>query len=108
MNRLWSRLMFAFLALILIAVTTLSFAYGTVNDPQVAAGILAIAACFAGAMCVLLNRWLTSRVSGILGVIGLARFQAKLQGFVDALQRYRRHHRALAQAVAREVKKILG
>lgn len=87
-----------FAALILIAVTSLTFAHGTLNDPQVVVGILAIAACFAGVMCVVLNRWLTSQVSGLLGVIGLARFQAKLQGLVDALQRYRRHHRTLAQA----------
>ena len=85
-------------ALILIAVTALALAYGTLNDPQVAFGILTVVACFAGAMLVLLNRWLTIRVSGVLSVIGLARFQVKLHGLVDALQRYRRHHRALAQA----------
>ena len=87
-----------FAALILIAVTSLTFAYGTLNDPQVVFGILAIAACFIGVMVVLLNRWLTTRVSGALAVFGLARFQAKVQGLVDALQRYRRHRRALAQA----------
>jgi len=37
-------------------------------------------------------------VSGVLSLVGLARFQAKLQGLVEALQRYRRHHRALVQA----------
>jgi len=79
-------------------VTSLTLAYGTLNDPQVVFGILAIAACFAGVMLVVLNRWLTTRVSGLLAVVGLARFQAKLQGLVDALQRYRRHRRALAQA----------
>jgi uncharacterized protein (TIRG00374 family) len=87
-----------FAALILISVIALTCAYGTLNDPQVAFGILAIAACFAGVMLVLLNRRLTARASGLLSVIGLARFQAKLQGLVDALRRYRRHHRALAQA----------
>jgi len=87
-----------FAALILIAVTSMTLAYGTLNDPQVVFGILAIAACFAGVMLVVLNPWLTSRASGVLALVGLARFQAKLQGLVDALQRYRRHHRVLAQA----------
>jgi glycosyltransferase 2 family protein len=87
-----------FAALILLSLTALTFAYRTLNDPQVVFGVLAIAACFAGVLCVVLNRWLTTRVSGVLAIIGLARFQAKLQGLVDALQRYRRHHRALAQA----------
>jgi len=87
-----------FAALMLIAVTALTLAYGTLNDPQVALAILTIVACFTGVMLVLLNRWLTTRVSAVLSVIGLARFQAKLHGLVDALQRYRRHRRALAQA----------
>jgi len=87
-----------FAALMLIAVTALTLAHGTLNDPQVVFGILTVAACFTGVMFVLLNRWLMSQVSGILSLIGLARFQAKLQGLVDALQRYRRHHRALVQA----------
>jgi hypothetical protein len=89
-----------FAALMLIAVTSLACAYGTLNDPQVAFLIVAVAGCFVCAMLVLLNRRLTTGVSGILGVIGLARFQAKLHGLVDALQRYRGHHRALSQAVA--------
>ncbi len=87
-----------FAALMLLAVTALTLAYGMLNDPQVAVAILTITACFAGVMLVILNRWLTTRASGILGVIGLGRFRAKLQGLVDALQRYRGHHRALAQA----------
>ena len=87
-----------FAALMLIAVTALTLAYGTLNDPQVALAILTVVACFTGVMLVLLNRWLTTRVSAVLSVIGLARFQTKLHGLVDALQRYRRHRRALAQA----------
>ena len=87
-----------FAALMLIAVMALTLAYGTLNDPQVALAILTVVACFTGVMLVLLNRWLTTRVSAVLSVIGLARFQVKLHGLVDALQRYRRHHRALAQA----------
>jgi uncharacterized protein (TIRG00374 family) len=87
-----------FAALMLIAVTALTLAYGTLNDPPVAFAILTVVGCFTGVMIVLLNGRLTTRVSGVLSVIGLARFQAKLYGLVDALQRYRRHHRALAQA----------
>jgi len=87
-----------FAALMLIAVTALTLAYGTLNDPPVALAILTVVACFTGVMIVLLNGRLTTRVSGVLSVIGLARFQAKLHGLVDAVQRYRRHHRALAQA----------
>ena len=87
-----------FAALMLIAVMALTLAYGTLNDPQVALAILTVVACFTGVMLVLLNGWLTTRVSAVVSLIGLARFQAKLHGLVDALQRYRRHHRALAQA----------
>ncbi len=87
-----------FAALMLLAVTALALAYGMLSDPQVAFAILTIAACFTGAMLVILNRWLATRASGLLAVIGFARFQAKLQGLVDALQRYRGHRRALAQA----------
>lgn len=87
-----------FAALMVIAVTALTLAYGTLNDPQVALAILTVVACFTGVMLVLLNRRLTTRVSAVLSAIGLARFQAKLHGLVDALQRYRRHRRALAQA----------
>ena len=87
-----------FAALMLIAVTALTLSYRTLNDPPVALAILTVVACFTGVMIVLLNGRLTTRVSGVLSVIGLARFQVKLHGLVDALQRYRRHHRALAQA----------
>ena len=89
-----------FAALMVIAVGALTLAHGRFDDPQVAVAIVSVAACFAGLMVVLLNRGLTSRASGMLGVVGLARFQAKLQGLVDAIRRYRRHRRALAQALA--------
>jgi uncharacterized protein (TIRG00374 family) len=87
-----------FAALMLIAVGALTLAYGTLADSQVAVAILTIAAVFAGLMGVLLNERLTARASGILETIGLARFRAKVQGLVDALRRYRGHHRALWQA----------
>jgi hypothetical protein len=88
-----------FAALMVIAVTALAIAYGRLNDPQVAFAILTVAAFFACLMAVLLNHRLTSRASGLLAVVGLARFQAKLQGLVDAIRRYRHHHRALVQAL---------
>jgi glycosyltransferase 2 family protein len=89
-----------FAALMLIAVTSLTLAYGTLRDPQVAGAILTVAAVFAGSMAVLLNGALTSRAVALVRVVGLARFQAKLQSLVEALRRYRRHRRTLVQALA--------
>lgn len=88
-----------FAALLSIAVTALAVAYGTFSDPQVAVAILTVAVCFACLMAVLLNDGLTRRASGLLNLVGLARFRAKLQGLVDAIRRYRRHHRALVLAL---------
>jgi len=87
-----------FAALLLLAIGALGVASGTLHDPQVAALILGVAALFAGLLVVLLNSRLLDRAAGLLRLLGLARFQAKLQGMVDALHRYRRHRRALGQA----------
>jgi hypothetical protein len=87
-----------FAALLLLAVGALVFGSGTRHDPQVAVLILGVAALFAGGLLVLLNSRLLDRTTGILRLVGLARFQAKLQGMVDALRRYRRHHQALGVA----------
>jgi glycosyltransferase 2 family protein len=89
-----------FAALMVIAVSALALARGRFDDPQVTVAIATVAACFACLMVVLLNRTLTSRASSVLGMVGLARFQAKLQGLVDAIRRYRQHRRALVQALA--------
>ena len=88
-----------FATLMLIAVGGLAFTYGKLNDPQASALIAGVAAFFVGLMLVLLNDRLKDVVSGLLRAAGLARFQAKLQGMVDALQRYRRHRLAVGQAL---------
>jgi uncharacterized protein (TIRG00374 family) len=87
-----------FAALMLIATITLGFAYGTFNDPKVASAILIVAAFFVCTVIVLLNERLTQRAASVMRMVGLARFQTKLQDWVDALRRYRGHRRALAQA----------
>ena len=87
-----------FAALLLLALTALAVSSGTLRDPQVAAMILGVAALFAGLLVVLLSSPLLDRATGLLRLLGLTRFQAKLQGMVDALRRYRRHHRALGEA----------
>ena len=88
-----------FAALMGIAVTALVLAYGTLQDPLVALAVLSVAALFACAVAVLLHDGLMRWTSGLLHVVGLARFQTKLQGLVDAFQRYRRHRWALLQAL---------
>ena len=88
-----------FAALILIALAALVVAYSQVRDPQVAVLILAVAAAFTLLIVMLLHDWTKERASGALRVVGLVRFQAKLHGLVEALRRYRGHHRALGQAM---------
>ena len=88
-----------FAALIAIALVALGLAYGEIRDPQVASMILAVAAAFGLIIAVLLTDRVKERASGLLRLVGLARFQAKLEGLVDALHRYRRHHGALWQAL---------
>ncbi len=92
-----------FAALVGIALITLGLAYGQIRDPQVAVMILTVAAAFSVMIAVLLHDQMKERASGLLRIIGLARFQAKLQGLVEALQRYRGHRRALGQAIALSV-----
>jgi uncharacterized protein (TIRG00374 family) len=88
-----------FAALIAIALGALLVAYRQIRDPQVAAMILGVAAAFGLLMAVLLTERVKGRASGLLRVVGLTRFQARVQGMVDAIHRYRSHHRALGQAV---------
>jgi len=87
-----------FAALMAIALAALLVPSGMLDDPQVPAMIVGMAALFAGLMAVLVNERLMDRASGLLRLVGLGHFQAKLQGMMDALRRYRKHHRALAQA----------
>lgn len=86
-------------ALILIALVTLGLAYGRIRDPQLAVMILAVTTAFSGGVAVLLHDRMKDHASGLLRGLGLARFQAKLQGMVEALQRYRGNRRALGQAM---------
>ncbi|HSD49892.1 MAG TPA: lysylphosphatidylglycerol synthase transmembrane domain-containing protein [Candidatus Methylomirabilis sp.] len=88
-----------FAALIVIALVALGLAYGKVRDPQVAAMILGVATAFFTMIAILLNERVKACASGLLRGLGLTRFQVKLQGMVEALHRYRGHHRALAQAL---------
>ncbi len=92
-----------FAALVGIALITLGLAYDQIRDPLVAVMILTVAAAFSVMIAVLLHDQMKERASGLLRIIGLARFQAKLQGLVEALQRYRGHRRALGQAIALSV-----
>ena len=92
-----------FAALVGIALIALGLAYGQIRDPQVAGMILAVAAAFTVMIAVLLHDRMKERASGLLRIIGLTRFQAKLHGMVEALQRYRGHRRALGQAIALSV-----
>jgi len=88
-----------FAAMVAIALVALGFAYQRLQDPQVTGMILAVAAVFILTMTLLLNDRVKNVATGILRVVGLVRFQAKIQGLVDAIHRYRRHHQALGQAL---------
>jgi uncharacterized protein (TIRG00374 family) len=88
-----------FAALVGIALIALGLAYGQIRDPQVAAMILIVAVAFTVTVGVLLDNRMKERASRLLRFVGLTRFQGKLQGMVEALQRYRGHRQALGQAV---------
>jgi hypothetical protein len=88
-----------FAALVGIALIALGLAFRRIHDPLVAVMILAVAASFSVVIAVLLHDRMKQRASGLLRIVRLTRFQAKLQGMVEALQRYRGHHRALGQAI---------
>lgn len=88
-----------FAALVGIALVALGLAYGQIRDPQVAVMILTVAVAFAAMISVLLHARMKERASCLLRIVGLTRFQAKLQGMVEAFQRYRGHRQALGQAI---------
>jgi uncharacterized protein (TIRG00374 family) len=92
-----------FAALVGIALIALGLASRQVRDPQVAVMILAVAVAFSAVIALLLHDRMKERASGLLRIVRLTRFQAKLQGMVEALQRYRGHRRALGQAIALSV-----
>jgi glycosyltransferase 2 family protein len=88
-----------FAALVAIALVALAVAHRRLQDSQVTYMILSVAAAFAVGMTLLLNDRVKSRWTGVLRLLGLTRFQVKAQGLMDAIQRYRRHHRALGLAL---------
>jgi uncharacterized protein (TIRG00374 family) len=88
-----------FAALIVLALGAMGLAYNQVRDPQASIMILGVALTFSLLVGILLHDGTKERASGVLRAVGLARFQAKLHGLVDALHRYRAHHRALGQAI---------
>jgi uncharacterized protein (TIRG00374 family) len=92
-----------FAALVGIALIALGLAFRQLRDPLVAVMILAVAAAFSVVIAVLLHDRMKERATGLLRIVRLTRFQAKLQGMVEALQRYRGHRRALGQAIALSV-----
>lgn len=92
-----------FAALVGIALIALGLAFRRLRDPLVAVMILAVAAAFSVVIAVLLHDRMKERAAGLLRIVRLTRFQAKLQGMVEALQRYRGHRRALGQAIALSV-----
>lgn len=88
-----------FAALMGIALVALGLAHREVRDAQVAAMIMGVTVVFAALVLVLQNPRLAALAAGLLGYLGLARFQPRLQGMVEALQRYRGHRVALGQAL---------
>ncbi|HWU36336.1 MAG TPA: lysylphosphatidylglycerol synthase transmembrane domain-containing protein, partial [Candidatus Acidoferrum sp.] len=88
-----------FAALVAIALVSLVAAYRIIRDPQVAVMILGVALVFASALAVLLNTRIMGWATRALTVLGLRRFQSRLEGFVEAVHRYRQHRPALRQAL---------
>jgi glycosyltransferase 2 family protein len=88
-----------FAALVSIALVALAVAYRRLQDPQVACMILGVAAAFFLLLTLLLNDRTKDGATGMLRLVGMVRFQSKIQGLVDAMHRYGRHHRALGQAL---------
>jgi len=88
-----------FAALIGIAMVALVLAYGQIRDPQAAVMILGVAAAFILLIAILLHNRMKKHASGMLRLLGLTKFQAKLERMVEALQRYRGHRQAIGQAI---------
>lgn len=86
-----------FAALTLIAATTLTLAFGRVNDWRIVAAIVMVAVAFVCGVAVLLSERLTRLALSVLLLLGFARFQPVLQRWVEAFRRYRQHGAALAQ-----------
>jgi len=87
-----------FAALILISLFALAAGFGRIANLQVSAMILCVAGAFLILLTILLNDRLKNWAGGLFRIMGLARFQARLQGLVDAIHRYRGQRAILLQA----------
>jgi uncharacterized protein (TIRG00374 family) len=87
-----------FAALLTIAAVAVTIGYDQVGDPQVALMVLGMTAAFVVLLLILMNARALRLAVGMARLCRFGRFQSKLQGWVDALQRYRRHGWALGQA----------
>jgi uncharacterized protein (TIRG00374 family) len=88
-----------FAALMGIAVLALGLAHPGVGDVQVTVMILAVTLVFVAVVATLSSPRLSALASALLSRLGLARFQPRLHGMVQSLQRYRGHRGALGQAL---------
>jgi hypothetical protein len=92
-----------FAALMGIALVALAASFAEIRDSQVAAMVLGMAIAFGILVGILLNARLKRGVTGALRLVRLGRFEATLEGLVDAVHRYRTHRRALVRALAYSV-----
>jgi uncharacterized protein (TIRG00374 family) len=87
-----------FAALLAIAVIAVTVGHDRVGDLQLALMVLAMAAAFLAMLLVLANAQALRMAAAAARLLRFGRLDSKLQGWVDALQRYRRHGWALGQA----------
>jgi uncharacterized protein (TIRG00374 family) len=87
-----------FAALLGIALVAVAASVAEIPGPQIA-GMVGMAALFLGLVGILTNARLTRYVTGTLRLIGLSRFEAKVEALVEAVFRYRTHRRALLWAL---------
>jgi uncharacterized protein (TIRG00374 family) len=92
-----------FAALLGIALVALAASSAQIPDPQVAGMVLGMAVLFVGLVGILMNARLKHCVTRALRLVGLDRFEVKIEALVDAVHRYRTHRRALVQALAYSV-----
>jgi len=88
-----------FAALIAIALTAQGLAFQRVQDARLLLITLAVTGVFVLVTVGLLHDRAKRLAQGIFRIPNLARFQSKLQGLIEALHRYRSHHRAIGQAL---------
>jgi uncharacterized protein (TIRG00374 family) len=87
-----------FAALMVIALSSLAFALSRLTGLQIPLLILAVAALFGLVLALLASDRAPLWIGGLFRLLGLARFQGKLQGLMEAVGRYRGHRAALLRA----------